>query len=134
MNEENFTPEAHVPQETGKRIEIESNKRVRELRRQIERLQRQLEGVIKDLENREKNPNFQKARELFDQGYRLEGWGLPLTDTMNETILKKNGKEIGYWADGANRNTEEAFKILGLEGDKDKDEILYYLNDLTEEE
>ncbi len=131
MSEKNLTPEnLGSDQEQG----LENNKRVKELKRQIVFLQTTLENTKKDLETRESNPNFQRAKKLFAEGYRLQHWGAILTDTMNEIILRKDKKEIGYWADGTNRNTEEAFEKLGLTETDDNDETLSYLSDLTEEE
>ena len=43
------------------------------------------------------------------------------------------GEAWGYWADGTNRNTEQAFHILGLDPEED-DGVLELLCELTERE
>lgn len=73
-----------------------------------------------------------KAIELFNQGWRLEGWGSALTDSFNEIRLSKDGSLEGLWADGANRDTDDAFDIIGLENSDESDDVLFQLCDLTE--
>lgn len=84
----------------------------------------------------EGGPGYARAKTLFDEGWRLEGWGLILTDTDSETILRKEGtsRDVGYWADGSGRNTEECYGLLGLDESSDEDEyVLIALDHLTEE-
>jgi len=109
------------------------NKRIEEIEKEIQRLESWKRKIIDDLAIREEKETFQEAMRLFKTGYRLTGWGLPLSDTNNETILTRSGETIGYWSDGSNRDSEEAFERLSLSPDN-PDEILRYLNDLTLEE
>ena len=77
----------------------------------------------------------EKGQKLYSEGWRLQGWGLSLTDTYNEVVLLKDGKKLGYWADGTNRHTEEAFALLGLNAQSDEDdEVLHHLSNLTDGE
>lgn len=77
-------------------------------------------------------PEGVKASELFKNGWRLFNWGASLTDTDEEIILVKNGKTVGYWADGTNRRTEEIFDLLTLEDNDFGNEVLTLLSELSE--
>jgi hypothetical protein len=109
------------------------NPRVREALMGLREAVEALERVLEDVACRDADPLFREAVRLFDEGHRLSNWGAPLTDTSNEVVLSRGGEEIGYWADGTSRRTEEAFGLLGVPTD-DGDDILHYLSDLTEEE
>lgn len=79
----------------------------------------------------------QRAKELFEEGWRLYNWGAALTDTFEEINLKRpDGEWCGRWADGVNRHTEEVYEILGVENTRDgnEDEILFRLSEMTEAE
>lgn len=54
------------------------------------------------------------AKNLYNRGFRLEGWGLPLTDTDNETVLTKHGRQLELLADGVGRSPDGIFQKLGL--------------------
>lgn len=112
------------------------NKRLTEAIRRLKRATDDLESLISDLETREEKPAYKLAVKLYEQGWRLTGWGFVLTDTSNETVLWKIGgteKERGYWADGSGRDTDEAYAIVGVSDDIEGEDPLYFLGDLTEE-
>lgn len=115
--------------------DFRKNKRVQMIQEQISELNNKLAETIKDLQEREITDEFKKAQEFYAQGYRIKGWGQMLTDTNNETILYNNKdnkyEEIGYWADGVNRDTDEAFEILGLNSEENNENILKHLNNIT---
>lgn len=90
------------------------NKRVVEKLHTAEQVLQALRAILEDLDAREGKPTFAKAEALFAEGWRLKNWGALLTDTHEETILTRGGEIVGYWADGSNRNTEEAFQLLSL--------------------
>lgn len=73
-----------------------------------------------------------EAIRLYKDGWRLTNWGAILTDTDEEITLQGPAGKHGYWADGAGRHTEEAFKIIGLLDNEESDGILSDLSDITE--
>ena len=111
------------------------NKRIVALVRNLERDVRNLKSLLQDLEERSEKETFKEALSLFEKGWRLENWGAFLTDTDEEITLRDpSSEEVGYWADGAGRRTDEAFGIIGVENTERGEEVLHYLSDLTEEE
>lgn len=102
------------------------NKRIERLRKAYEAAKQELDEAIDDVGSRETTTAFQQASSLFDDGWRLTGWGLRLTDTDNETVLMRAhpsddpGKpdtaypwpRHGYWADGTGRNTDQCWDII----------------------
>ncbi len=105
------------------------NKRMKELIRNLKRDIRNLRFLVQDLEERFDKETFQDALFLFEKGWRLENWSAFLTDTFEEITLKDpSGEEVGYWADGAGRRTDEIFGIIGVENTEKGEEILYYLS------
>lgn len=109
------------------------NLRVLQQLKIIETASADLKAVLEDLSSRESDPAFIQASNLFKEGYRLRGWGLVLTDTENETTLSKEGACVGYWADGAGRNTQEALGLLGLDTSDFGYQVVDHLDNLTEE-
>lgn len=76
------------------------------------------------------------AKELYEAGWRLLGWGFPLNDSFFNTILVKDGTVVRHWADGVNTRTEEAYSLLGVEDDADGlgEEVLYDLAEMSNSE
>lgn len=112
------------------------NKRLTEAVKRLKRAADDLELLISDLETREEKPAYKLAVQLYEQGWRVTGWGAALTDTTNETVLWKIGgteKEHGYWADGSGRNTDEAYAIVGVPEYVEDEDPLRYLDEITEE-
>lgn len=121
----------------------------------LETAQANLAAVRQDLATRDTVPAYQLAVTLYARGYRVEGWGLILTDTYNETTfwnvnqsrLTKTivfcGGEVGeigvgYYADGTDRRTEHVPEYLAahesdLGSEEEMWEALHYLDDLTVE-
>jgi hypothetical protein len=60
-----------------------------------------------------------EAKRLYQRGWRLFGWGFPLTDTNLTTALMKAGEVVDYWEDGRKRRTEEAIEIMAILGEPD---------------
>ncbi len=107
---------------------------INSLESQIKELTDKKKALEKELflTNVKNSAEGETALSLFNQGYRISGWGASLTDTDEETILNLNGKSIGYWADGTNRNTEEIYSLLNLEDNEFNEEVLSILCDLSE--
>lgn len=73
------------------------------------------------------------AKELYEAGWRLLGWGFPLRDHYYDTVLIKDGVVVKYWSDGVDTKTEEAYTLLGVEDDKEGlgEHVLCELNELS---
>jgi len=76
------------------------------------------------------------AKELYEAGWRLLGWGFPLKDSLFDTILVKEGVVVRHWEDGVNTRTEEAYSLLGVEDDEEGtgESVLCALAELSEPE
>lgn len=131
------------------------NKREQAAVAAVEAAQANLAAIRQDLATRDVRPEFQRAVALYGRGYRVEGWGLILTDTYNETrfwraghapltrmVTWSNGEtspsSVGYYADGTDRRTEQVPEYLAAHeadlGDEDAMWVaLPYLDDLTAE-
>lgn len=112
------------------------DQQINNLEEQIKVLQEQKALLLKERLHAQLacTPEGIKAASLFKDGWRLFNWGASLTDTDEEIILVQNGKEVGYWADGSNRSTEEAFDKVGLEDNDFGNEVLSLLSELSEEQ
>lgn len=111
------------------------------IRNEIYRVKSELLALEQELEQIEKSeleltPEYARAKELFDAGWRLYEWGAVLTDTTRAVTLFFKSEKKGHWADGANCDTKEAFGILGVEDDFEGlgDTTLSILSDLSEEQ
>jgi hypothetical protein len=86
----------------------------------------------KQLATREQLPAFVVAMRLFTEGWRLFNWDAILNDTIEETILFHKAEQRGYWSDGTNLCTDEAFDHLGIDRrDPLRESIAQYLCELT---
>ncbi len=121
------------PQESKK---FGENKRVKSIKEEIDKLQKELNVTLQELETREADPNFKKALQLFDGGYRLNGWDSILKLPNKNTILRKNGEEIGYWSSSHNKDEdkEEVYSLLNMKKSDENFKVIRYLDDLTKEE
>jgi hypothetical protein len=108
---------------------------INSLESQIKELTDKKKALEKELflSNVKNSAEGKTALSLFNQGYRLVNWGASLTDTDEEIFIILNGKSIGYWADGTNRNSEEVYSLLNLEDNEFNEEVLSILCDLSED-
>ena len=101
--------------------------------------QDRLDYLLKDLATREESPLFQRARQLFEAGYRLSGWGI---DMVDDTELTLNGRELAFWAmfspEEEDRDDGRFYQALGIQvefsSDNERSRVLWHLANLTEEE
>ncbi|NTW75309.1 MAG: hypothetical protein HGB34_00165 [Candidatus Moranbacteria bacterium] len=76
------------------------------------------------------------AKELYEAGWRLLGWGFPLRDHYYDTILVKDGVVVEHWSDGVDTYTDHAYGLLGVENDAEGlgELVLCELNELSRHE
>ena len=105
------------------------NKKLERLEHEVATAQKRLDAYKSFLASREANPDFQVARRAYNAGWRIDGWTWQLTDTSNEIYVKntKTGEHF-YFADGTNRDTDEALVAIGI-----TDVQAEMLSDLCEE-
>lgn len=89
-------------------------------------------------------PEYQRARQLLGEGWRMEGWSaVSLKDSYDHFEVWLVNHEPGklavphVWGTSPfnNPHAEEAYEILGLEGDEGSNSLVcVYLDALTREE
>jgi hypothetical protein len=103
--------------------------------------QDRLDFLLEDLATREESPLFQRARQLFEAGYRLSGWGID-NELVDDTELTLDGKELAFWAmfssEEEDRDDGRFYQALGIQvefsSDNERSRVLWHLANLTEEE
>lgn len=93
--------------EASERKNVLDNPRIQALMNTLQDAEKKLKEAIADVETRESTPEFQKAQELYDQGWRVECTFLDHED--EQRLLIYNVNETG--ADEAYENLSNLHRV-----------------------